>query len=166
MGAELQNLLKATLSYDPRLHFATDSGTSNNDLTILSPFEPILHLWTELEKLASTEIDAEEWTPIRAKFEESAKAPEKGSLSLSVRLSTTEERLRKAKKDLTTLLDHIRATQEVSSYLNSGLEASQTSGTIQFEYLWTLFPPGELVSIFYIQHVCLGLFANSALRIS
>ncbi|CAI6341094.1 unnamed protein product [Periconia digitata] len=143
VGSELQNLLKAKLSHDPRLHFANDGD--NNDLTILSPFEPILHIWTELGKLAGSEIDSEEWTGIRSRFEESAKTASKSRMSVTVRLSTTDERLRKAKKDLTTLLDHIRATQEVSSYLNSGLEASQTSGTIQFEFLWTLFPPGELV---------------------
>ncbi|PVH93368.1 P-loop containing nucleoside triphosphate hydrolase protein [Periconia macrospinosa] len=143
VGTELQNLLKVKLSHDPRLHFPNEG--ENNDLTILSPFEPILHIWTDLEKLVGSELDSEEWADIRARFEESAKATPNMKMTLSVRLSTTDERLRKAKKDLTTLLGHIRATQEVSSYLNSGLEASQTSGTIRFEYLWTLFPPGELV---------------------
>ncbi|KAF2868194.1 hypothetical protein BDV95DRAFT_580481 [Massariosphaeria phaeospora] len=52
--------------------------------------------------------------------------------------------MHKARTDLATLLSHIRATQEVTSSFG-GLEASNTSQIVQFEYLWTLFPPGELV---------------------
>jgi hypothetical protein len=143
VGSELQDLLKAKLAHDPRLHFSNDN--TKNEITMLSPFEPLLHIWTQLEKLAETECDAEEWSSLKGQFEElrekSKMALEKDALSP---LENVEDRLRKAKKDLTTLLEHIRKTQEVSSYF-SGLNASKTSRAVQFEYLWTLFPPGELV---------------------
>jgi hypothetical protein len=143
VGTELQDLLKAKLAHDPRLHFSNDN--TKNDLTMLSPFEPLLHIWTQLEKLVESESDAEEWNELKRQFEdlrEKSKA-DAGRDALSP-LEKVEDRLRKAKKDLTTLLEHIRKTQEVSSYF-SGLNASKTSRTVQFEYLWTLFPPGELV---------------------
>lgn len=141
VGTELQDLLKVMLSHDPRLHFSSDGD--KNDITLVSPFEPLLHIWPKLEKLTEGETDEPQWTEVRDRFKEMKKATRKG-IVLSP-LVEIEDRLRKAKKDLTTLLDHIRATQEVSSYFSSGLDASKTSGTIQFEYLWTLFPPGELI---------------------
>lgn len=140
VGIELQDLLKVMLAHDPRLHFSSDG--SKNDVTLISPFEPLLHIWSKLEKLVETDIDSTEWTEVRGGFEKLFKTSRNREAKSP--LEKTDDRLRKAKKDLTTLLEHIRATQEVSSYF-TGLDTSKTSETVQFEYLWTLFPPGELV---------------------
>ena len=143
VGTELQDLLKAKLAHDPRLHFSNDD--SNNNIIMLSPFEPLLHIWDQLEKLVEAECDEDEWNKLKDQLEEHREknkpVVEKEVLSP---LEKVEDRLRKARKDLTTLLEHIRKTQEVSSYFG-GLNASKTSRTVTFEYLWTLFPPGELV---------------------
>jgi hypothetical protein len=141
VDGELQNLLKLKLSHDPRLHFSSDD--SKEDLTIVSPFEPILHIWAELEKLVEAELDSPEWSEIKTRFEGMGKVSHTGLGSSQ--LVDMNDKLCKAKKDLTTLLDHIRATQEVSSYFSSGFDTVKTNCAIQFEYLWTLFPPGELV---------------------
>lgn len=143
VGTELQDLLKAKLAHDPRLHFSNDN--SKNDLTMLSPFEPLLHIWPQLEKLVETDHDAAEWSELKVQFDDLREKSKAGvGKEDSSPLEKVEDRLRKAKKDLTTLLEHIRKTQDVSSYF-VGLNTSKTSRTVQFEYLWTLFPPGELV---------------------
>jgi hypothetical protein len=161
VGTELQDLLKAKLAHDPRLRFSNDN--TKNVITMLSPFEPLLHIWSQLEKLAETECDAEEWSSLKGQFEElrekSKMALEKDALSP---LENVEDRLRKAKKDLTTLLEHIRKTQEVSSYF-SGLNASKTSRAVQFEYLWTLFHPASWCTQ---HHSCGNLKSSSSRTVS
>ena len=52
--------------------------------------------------------------------------------------------LAKAKEVLVTLLDHVRSSPDVETYL-SAINTARDNGTIQFDCLWTIFPPGELV---------------------
>lgn len=51
----------------------------------------------------------------------------------------------KSTADLRLLLDAVRRTPGLESYFDGAREMQEKTNTVSFEYLWTLFPPGELV---------------------
>ena len=53
--------------------------------------------------------------------------------------------LEKAFADLKLLLDEVRRTPNLDSYFNTAREMQEKVNTVSFKYLWTIFPPGELV---------------------
>ena len=53
--------------------------------------------------------------------------------------------IEKATADLKLLLEEVRRTPGLESYFNSAREMQEKTTTVSFEYLWTIFPPGELV---------------------
>ncbi|KAF1994266.1 P-loop containing nucleoside triphosphate hydrolase protein [Amniculicola lignicola CBS 123094] len=156
VSTELQDLLRVVLSHDPRLHFSSDS--SRNEISLTSPFEPLIHVWETVQKLEAAECDAPEWKALKDELAEldmqRAKDRRKSLVSETPETPplSAAEKLVKARVDLTTLLRHIRSTQGVSSFI-SGLDSSK-AGTVEFEYLFTIFPPGELVysTVFMKQH--------------
>jgi hypothetical protein len=133
LSHELRELIRITLGHDPRLHFASDN---TNELTIISPFESLIHNWTTLERLLATEYDSQEWLKIR----EGAK-PRTSTAPVA---EEVEEMMLKAKQDLGVLLNQVRATPDVNTIL-AGLGTAATNSTVTFNLLWTVFPPGALV---------------------
>lgn len=105
----------------------------------MSPFEPLLQSWDSLQGLVKDDLAAESWQELRKKVEQT----KRGNPTTTVE-QNPEKTLSKAKEDLITLLEHVRASQDVETYL-SAMKTAGTNGTIQFDNLWTIFPPGELV---------------------
>ncbi|KAF2142280.1 uncharacterized protein K452DRAFT_269841 [Aplosporella prunicola CBS 121167] len=57
---------------------------------------------------------------------------------------SVSEDTKQARKDLSLLLEQIRLCPELQPYFEKRKSLSQT-GEMEYEYLWTLFPPGEMV---------------------
>jgi hypothetical protein len=134
LSHELRELIRLTLAHDPRLHFTSDN---TSEVTIISPFVSLIHNWATLERLLTTECDSQEWSRFK---EEIAKS----RTSTAPVAADIEEMMLKAKQDLGVLLNQVRATPDVNTFLE-GLETAATSSTVAFNLLWTLFPPGTLV---------------------
>jgi hypothetical protein len=129
---ELQEVFRIEFAGDPRLHFSSEK---KNELTLISPFQPLLHNWERMEVLATSDCDSEVWQGLKKQIA--------GQRALS-KSGPPEVNIPKARDDFTALLNQVRITPESSTAL-SGLVTAKASGTIHFKELWTLFPPGELV---------------------
>ena len=93
---------------------------ANNDLSKSS----VLDLYKELEHGSKS--------PVAASGDQLAKLRAAGNLE-------------KATADLRLLLDEVRRTLGLEVYFNTARDMQAKTNTVSFEYLWTLFPPGELV---------------------
>ncbi|KAF2729801.1 P-loop containing nucleoside triphosphate hydrolase protein [Polyplosphaeria fusca] len=139
VSPELHDLFRIELGHDPRLHFSSDN--SKNDTTIRSPFEPLIHRWQRFEELVQNECDSEVWVDLKKRMAEQRPS---STITFADDDEKESERAIKARADLGALLQQVRTTPEVNTFLN-GLESATGSGAVHFEHLWTLFPPGELV---------------------
>ncbi|KAH0548597.1 hypothetical protein GP486_007859, partial [Trichoglossum hirsutum] len=137
----LRALLQVTLAHYPHL-------SADNDIIIMSsPFEPLVHNWSVLTALAKNDEGGDAVNNLKKQLER---------VRPSTGLSLTQENLaalailaspnaaRGAMEDLGRLLDQVRSTPELELYFDD-LEAQGKAESIAFEYLWTIFPPGELV---------------------
>jgi hypothetical protein len=134
VSRELQDLFRIEFAFDPRLHFSSEK---KNELTLTSPFEPLLHNWQRLQEFVKNDCDSEVWQGLKKRITAVRASDKLGD-------TTHEVNILKAKDDLMALLNQVRTTPDLSTYL-TGLETAKASGTIHFNLLWTLFPPGELV---------------------
>lgn len=106
---KLWDLLKSELSYYPYHYF------QGPPTTIRSPFEPLVHNWDNLQKLAAEEVSDEDGSQAR------------NDLKLL----------------MDTILDG-SGDEDLDSYFKLR-EATREQGSVTYKNLWTLFPPGTFV---------------------
>lgn len=137
---ELRNLLHVELAHDPRFHSPSDS--LKNSITLTSPFEPLVHNWERLEALAITPDDSAARKSLQRRIDRGVVENSRHESALVV--LADEEKRKKAFADLAALLHQVRTTPELKPYFPA-MEVQRQSQSIQFDYLWTIFRPGELV---------------------
>lgn len=142
---ELRALLNIELAHDPRFHSPSES--IENSVTLTSRFEPLIHNWARLEELANADMDSKAWKSFEDRLTElrpyTTEAEPSQHIS-AILLLGDEDKRKKAFTDLAALLQQVRTTPELAAYFQT-TEAQRQSNSIQFDYLWTIFPPGELV---------------------
>ena len=107
-------------------------------ISFISVFEPLVHNWSRLKDI----VDNDESKPIVASLHK-----ELGSVNISnklVRLRDSRTRT-KAVADLKELLQLVRDTPDLESYFSGAGSMPENADTISFDYLWIIFPPGEVV---------------------
>ncbi|RYP73617.1 hypothetical protein DL771_003505 [Monosporascus sp. 5C6A] len=139
---ELQALLQVALSHYPRLHFASDG--MQDKITFKSPFESLIHNWDKL--LALTNSESAEYERLSTLVTGFDPMTDDGANPLASALIclTKEGNMVKARLHLCEMLSRIRSTPELKQYF-SGLDGQAKGKSVQFDYLWTIFPPGEVV---------------------
>jgi hypothetical protein len=144
-SVELHALLQIELAHDPRFHSPSDS--IKNSITLTSPFKPLVHNWARLNELANAENDGSAWASLTRRISEISPRTDKvqpAQHTSALVILADEEKGRKALADLAALLQQVRMIPELKAYFPA-LEAQRQGHSIQFEFLWTIFPPGELV---------------------
>lgn len=154
---ELKALLCIVLAHYPNLHFFPPSYDSSweevgrEPITFESPFLPLIHNWDRLKIFASLESDLNEKHPVVAELESRIQksGPRTDLVELEVenqvlRYLYKNDNLQKAREQLKTMVELLALVPNCRKCLVS-LEAQTKTRSIQFEYLWTIFPPGEIV---------------------
>jgi hypothetical protein len=139
---ELRALLLVELAHDPDFHWNID-----DTITLTSPFEPLIHNWALLTELASSNEDSDVLKSLKSRIAKIGPRTEliaQDSFSSALVVLAKNDNLAKARADLATLLAQIPHTPELNGYF-AGLEMQEKNRSVQFEFLWTIFPPGELV---------------------
>ena len=103
-----------------------------------SLFEPLIHNWSLLNDLADTASDSATLSDLRKLLKDSDSTSSLAPLRGFGKLET-------AASDLRQLLDQVRDTPGLENYFSGVREMQEIADTINFDYLWTSFPPGELV---------------------
>jgi len=128
----LQALSLYALSHHPYYNHLTPSLFTNH-------FEPLIHSWSSLSVLA----DNDQSEPLVANLHK-----EVMSASLTSPLAPLKSpfgSLDIASADLRQLLDQVKDTPRSEKYFLEAYEMQETAHMVAFEYLWTIFPPGEVV---------------------
>ncbi|MCJ1437027.1 hypothetical protein MMC27_006412 [Xylographa pallens] len=107
-------------------------------LHFVSLFEPIIHTWSVLNALAANDRSN---SVVRGLYE-NLQNPKDSQIFKTLAVDNILER---AMQDLGLFLEQVKLTPGLQSYFNGGREMQEKIETVTFEYLWTLFPPGELV---------------------
>lgn len=107
-------------------------------MSFISVFEPLVHNWSQLNDL----VDNDESKPIVAGLHK-----ELGSVNLSNKLAPLKDSIirTKAMADLKQLLQLVRETPDLETYFSGVGIIHQNADTIPFDYLWTIYRPGEVV---------------------
>ena len=133
----LTALLLHALGHEPWLRHM-------KSLSFLSLFEPIVHNWSMLDDLANNNTSNPIVLDLHRELENKSNASAATSGDQLAPLKAAGS-LEKARADLRLLLDEVCRTPGLELYFNSAREMQEKTSTISFEYLWTIFPPGELV---------------------
>ena len=136
----LRALLLHALAHVPWLRHLTTSTT----MSFYSLFEPIVHNWTLLNDLAYRDPSKSTVSDLYNELKNRGNSVA-GSLDGLLAPPMTAGGLEKATADLKLLLDEVRRTPGLESYFNGAREMQEKTNTVSFDYLWTIFPPGELV---------------------
>jgi hypothetical protein len=115
-SVELRALLHIELAHDPRFHSPSES--IKNSITFTSPFEPLVHNWTRLEQLANAGNDSDAWASLKRRIAEISPRTDK-------EVETSHH------------------SQHTSALVILADEEKRKNALT--DYLWTIFPPGELV---------------------
>lgn len=137
---DLRALLLHALGHHPWLSHSTTSTT----LSFYSLFEPIVQNWSVLNALAENDTSKPTVVDIHNDLKNGSKASA-GTSGDALAPPLTASGVEKATADLKLLLEEVRKTPGLESYFNSAREMQEKTKTVSFEYLWTIFPPGELV---------------------
>ena len=105
-------------------------------MTLTSKFEPLIHKWDCLNELT----DDDQSKPMVAELIKDIKCAESGSLLAPLK---NAKKLHQARSDLIALLAQVKTTPGLEDYFNG--RSSKNNVSISFDYLWTIFPAGELV---------------------
>lgn len=133
----LRALLLHVLAHHPWLsHRAT--------VAFVSLYEPLVHNWSLLNAFANNDPSNRAVSELHYQLKSSSISSAGASGSLLAPLSGAGK-LEKATADLKLLLDEVRKTPKLESYFSGIREMQEKTNTVTFEYLWTIFPPGELV---------------------
>jgi hypothetical protein len=139
---ELRALLLVELAHDPDFHWSID-----DTITLTSPFEPLVHNWALLTEIASNNEESDVVKSLKSRISKIGPRTDvivEDSTSSALFVLAKDGSLVKARADLATLLAQIPHTPELNGYF-TGLEMQEKNRSVQFDYLWTIFPPGELV---------------------
>ena len=134
----LRALLLYALADQPWLRHATTT------LSITSLFEPIVHKWSVLHDIAYGESPNPTLVDLHNEIE-NKDTHVSGTPSGALAPLKAVGNLEKSLVDLRLLLDEVRRTPGLESYFKTSREMQEKTNSITFEYLWTIFPPGELV---------------------
>lgn len=134
----LRALMLHALAHHPLLSHTT------TPLSFYSLFEPIVHNWSLLTDLASNDSSRPAVSDLHSQLRLKGNSLAGSSGGLLAPLMPAGS-LEKATTDLGLLLDKVRRTRGLESYFNSAREMQEKTKTVSSEYLWTIFPPGELV---------------------
>ena len=134
----LRALLLHALAHHPWLHHLP------TPLSFYSLFEPIVHNWSLLNDFACNNASKPAISDLHSQLYHrgNSLASNAGDLLAPLRADGS---LEKATADLGLLLDEVRRTPGLESYFNGAREMQEKTNTVSFEYLWTIFPPGELI---------------------
>lgn len=139
---ELKALLRIVLAHYPQLHFPSDDV--NESMTFPSPFEELIHNWDKLEAISNG--DSTEYNQLRKSVETFGPRTDDQVnylASAMVRLAQHGS-LDEARQQLREMLMRIRSTPELKFFF-SAINGQEKRRSVQFDYLWTIFPPGEIV---------------------
>ena len=134
----LRALLLHALAHDPWTSLRTTT------LSFVSMFESIVHNWSLLSDLASNDPNKSVVSNLRNELQTGGTSPASNSGWVLAPLVAAGS-LEKAVADLQVLLDEVRRTPGLESYFKGVREMQENTKTVSFEYMWTIFPPGELV---------------------
>lgn len=105
---------------------------------LTSLFELIIHNWSLSNDLADSNANNAAVLclnkSLKSADSNSVLAPLKGS-----------DKLKQAVSDLRKLIEQVRDTPGLGKYFNGISDVPDKANTISFDYLWIIFPPGELV---------------------
>lgn len=157
---ELKVLLSVVLSHYPNLHFWPTSSSSWDDVegepvVFYDSFEPLIHNWEHLRALCPKDAEANadetpkedfpEVVEIKSRIEQAVLHTDVESQHVRALIFLgREDNFQKARGQLKTLMTAVSQAKKVSRYLST-VDVNTKAKTIQFELLWTLFSPGEIV---------------------
>lgn len=107
-------------------------------MSFTSVFEPFVHNWSRLQDIA----DNDESKPIVAGLLKELRSANLSNKLVPLRDSRTWT---KAVADLKELLQLVRDTPDLEPYFSGAGAIHENADTIPFRYIWTIFPPGEVV---------------------
>lgn len=133
----LETLLLHALGHEPWLRHMTT-------VSFYSHFEPIIHNWSKLNHLANNDFSKSSVLQLYKELQnrDGSTTATSGDQPAALVAGGSWE---KSTADLRLLLDEVRRTPGLESYFDGAWEMQEKTNTVSFEYLWTLFPPGELV---------------------
>lgn len=133
----LRALLLHALAHYPWLSHSTT-------VLFVSLYEPIVHNWSLLNAFADNDLS----NPAVCHLHDDLKSKSNYSAATSdnpLAPLTAIGNLEKATADLKLLLNEVRRTPGLESYFSGTREMQEKTDTVSFDYLWTIFPPGELI---------------------
>ena len=107
-------------------------------MSFISVFEPIVHNWSRLKDI----VDNDESKPIVADLHNKLDSVKLSNKLVPLRDSKTRI---KAVTDLKALLQLVRDTPDLEPYFSGMGTMQENADTIPFDYLWTIFHPGDVV---------------------
>ncbi|KAL8948419.1 MAG: hypothetical protein Q9222_005397 [Ikaeria aurantiellina] len=108
-----------------------------------SHYEPIIHNWDRLNDLATNDKSKSVVSDLYKRIETHEGVPDK--LSKALAPLKDPEALQKAASDLKLLLEEVQSTPGLETYFSDIRAAQEESQIVSFDWLWTIFPPGEVV---------------------
>ncbi|KAL8714529.1 MAG: hypothetical protein Q9220_001477 [cf. Caloplaca sp. 1 TL-2023] len=108
-----------------------------------SHYEPIIHNWDRLNDLATNDKSKTVVSDLYRRIETHEGLPDK--LSKALTPLKDPEVLQKAASDLKLLLEEVQSTPGLETYFSDVRTTQEESQIVSFDWLWTLFPPGEIV---------------------
>ena len=127
----LRDLFLHALAHHPMFIHAEKVG-------LVSLFEPVIHNWSLLSDLVS----GDDSNPALINLRKEVASSDQTSALASLR---GDGMLEKAIADLKLLLEQVRDTPGLETFFSGIREMTEKAATISFDFLWTIFPPGELV---------------------
>ena len=121
------------MPHDPRVNH----GSISTKQWFFSPFEPLIHHWDELEKLANAEA-------ARTKLVKETEN-NNGRVGVVAGSRNEGEDFGVIASDLKMLLQIVQETPDIRSYFRTECEMQQREESVTFEMLWTIFSPGTVI---------------------
>lgn len=128
----LQGLLLYALSHHLDFCHATT-------VTFMNLCEPLIHNWSSLSILAENDQSNAQIAILHESINSASSNSPLASLKGPV------GNVDRATADLKLLLDQVRDIPGLEGYFLGARMMQETAKTINFDYLWTIFPPGEIV---------------------
>ena len=158
---ELKALLSVMLAHYPGLHISPFSSSSSpygdggDPIKFESPFTPLVHNWDRLKVAARTgdaaqDSDSPEIAELKSRIAklgprvDGNASPGESQATRALMYLGKNDNLQQARLQLSALLTHVAMVPELSGHFSS-LDAKNDAKTIEFQHLWTIFPPGEIV---------------------
>ncbi|KAI9666537.1 MAG: hypothetical protein M1821_004473 [Bathelium mastoideum] len=140
----LNALIVFVLAHHPKCrHFKPELRSIYN-----SPYEPFVHSWEDFQDLISMDQEKSIWVELKKKLErpqQSHNRPKSSYESESFYELRDPQAMSATIEDLKILLAKVESSVELEEWFKTVRDSSQSAGTVTWDLLWTLFPPGELV---------------------